>query len=662
VTEAPWAKRPARQIAAQSFGAAPADISFRALAPACTGTAMIYRDPTTARGSIARVTPPYEDRAVLAKPWRRVVFMLILRFIFVTSLAVCGGAVLTLCRALFEPGATWSEFLSDTKGILSAAAVALSFIVGPVLFIFERSALIAKIRTTIQHSFLSTYARSVTTCILLIAFDCSSILAARALGAHPTKFDDLVKRCQTYAFRLESSLANACLSNAESEARLDAHKQQITLAKSCAQISNMMRDRIDDAEEWRHVYASVNEWEQRNTRSVFSRLAIAQASMHIRNPEMALRAVDEADRLVRDAKEKALSSLVRGEVEIARRNWTGALTAYETALARNSSADTPETLKNLAIVYFQLRRWGDAERTLLSAKDKYFTTGAVDQLALILSNIGFIQMLEGKLNEAEATIKESLGADQLDIVTRQNMAILQTLKGDYVLAERILDSIDPGLKTGLSDFRRNKLLKAWSRMRNTARPQYEVLMALQEARGVKPSEQQAKDDISNQHLVLDEMIFAADLVKLNEGTYGLEFIEADFLRQAISLEKDNTRRDLLQQRLNNLPPAVIEISNASSLKDDSVVIIVLAITSEDHLSANPGCLVSVNDEVPVWHHDGDIIATRLGDRINMSPSGIEYSVNPAQVTVSKAINTIRITTIHNDRLSFDSDLNDVNGD
>lgn len=202
----------------------------------------------------------------------------LLRLVFVGATVTAGVTLLTLCRALLEPSATWLEFLTHLKGISAVIAVIIPFTLGPIWFVFGRDESIAALRSGIINLCLVTGSRSIEACVALIIIDILGLSLANVLNRRPTAFDAMLERCKIEAFRFETASAVACLTRAEPIASTEKYHQRMDLARLCSEIATKMRDRAGDANDWRRMLANIQEWERLNNRSTFSRLALARVS------------------------------------------------------------------------------------------------------------------------------------------------------------------------------------------------------------------------------------------------------------------------------------------------------------------------------------------------------------------------------------------------
>lgn len=576
-------------------------------------------DKITAAGKV-RLVENLRSPAVTRRSWLPAV----VRLLVLISMIATAVMVATLCRVVIQPGTPWLEFLTHLKGGLITSVVAVPFVLGPLSLLLGDDSRITKLRRNLVATFLSTQIRGAATAVALVVLAGAGLLIAARLD-HGASFDRTFERCELAALRFEIAVAGACLGNLSTEASTPRHHQQLALGGLCVEVATLMRDRSTDAGAWQTVLANAEEWEQHNVATVFSRVVVARATAHAGDAEGALRVTSEADRLARGDDQEALTALVRGEIEISRNNWARALVAYEAARDKNPAADEAEILKNLALIYFQLRRWNEAEAMLQRSLEKY---GGVEQRGLLLSNIGFLQTLQGETAKAEATLQAALGFDSEDVVTQQNIAILKTLEKEYPSAEHLFTAIAARPLIG-NDRRRNSFLWAWSRLRNPDEPEYRVIMALQEADG-QADEEAAIALARNPLSMIDEMMYAADLVDANRGTYGLEFIEAAFLCRAIAYHKDPAKRAALSRRLAGLPPAVAAVSS-QIVGSCNALQVSLAIHHDQ--PGEIGSWVSINSAPPVLRHDGDTLWLEPGDRLELRAEASGYLATPPQYVI-----------------------------
>ncbi|RMG54679.1 MAG: hypothetical protein D6722_28730 [Bacteroidetes bacterium] len=162
--------------------------------------------------------------------------------------------------------------------------------------------------------------------------------------------------------------------------------------------------------------------------------AYAQARLaYYRSDYAAARAAIEI--AMREQPQEALYPFLSGEIYEAAGRYEEALSAY-----RRSWALRPESIEaGLKTGVTLLKARPGLPGTLEEAAEIFEGLRAAKPFdRRILTNLGFVYLNQGKLGPAEAALVEALGYDPDDRQALENMILLQTLKGNAILARRYL--------------------------------------------------------------------------------------------------------------------------------------------------------------------------------------------------------------------------------
>jgi Flp pilus assembly protein TadD len=482
--------------------------------------------------------------------------------ILVASFLILTGAVVFLVHGLLNPRATLVEFLIQSKGLVTALGAVLSLFFAPTLFLFFINIKPASWLVRVaKHTTPAWLQRPANLSTVILSLSVALVVAGANIYSDETEFESKYRVLMQQIHQGVLDEASANLAHLKIEwGKIRYEKNKLDLAAIGVDVQRRWRLQDLRLDRWQQSIGELKAWlERKGSSGDFDAQALlARAYAAAGSQDTAIELLKSLDNSRLLPFQRGEAAIYLGEIYMKQGEFDSSLREFERvneAILIDNKESKSMMLRKKGICQAQLRDWAGARRSFEQA-----LALSVDK-SILLSNVGFVIMLSGDYPTAISVLRQAEGIDEKDSVTQLNLAIAYTLDKQYDLARDVLkralvrakaNGRDPRAQ---ADVKLDFLIEAWLKLRQNPAYRTGVIEAIRRSDGLVPEptviSQLAKSNEDSARIYLG----AGEAVLRYQDLYGLEFIAADFFRQAQSVLHNQLLRDQALARIGKLPPS-----------------------------------------------------------------------------------------------------------